>query len=411
MRGPGGGRNGRAGRRPSGRELRVAAASDPALRAFVEYWVGRGAAPLSAAPGRRGSPGAALGRSATSMRIALAQLNTVVGDLPGNEARVARAIDDARERGRGARPRPRAGAVAATRRRTCCSRSTSWPRRAPRSTASPPRAEGIVALVGFPERDDDVYNAAAVCADGAVPGDLPQACACRTTASSTRSATSRPAREPMIIEVDGVPVGLTICEDIWCPARPRCRRGARRRAADRQHQRLALPRRQGRRARADDRASARATACCAMAFCATSSAARTSWSSTARAWSSTTTARSSPAPPQFAEDLLIADVDTRRPASARLRDTRPRRPSARRARASPTAARFASRVTADRSHHGHDRRRRSDPSPRSTPRSSSARATTSRKNGFADVCIGLSGGIDSTLVAARRRRRARGRAR
>jgi NAD+ synthase (glutamine-hydrolysing) len=36
---------------------------------------------------------------ATSMRIALAQLNTVVGDLPGNEARVARAIDDAREAG------------------------------------------------------------------------------------------------------------------------------------------------------------------------------------------------------------------------------------------------------------------------------------------------------------------------
>ena len=35
-------------------------------------------------------------------------------------------------------------------------------------------ARGIVALVGFPERADDVYNAAAVLADGARPGHLSQ---------------------------------------------------------------------------------------------------------------------------------------------------------------------------------------------------------------------------------------------
>jgi hypothetical protein len=39
-------RSGAAGVRAqaAGRELRVAGASDPALRAFLEYWVGRGAA-------------------------------------------------------------------------------------------------------------------------------------------------------------------------------------------------------------------------------------------------------------------------------------------------------------------------------------------------------------------------------
>ena len=51
------------------------------------------------------------------------------------------------------------------------------------------------------------------------------------------------------------------------------------------------------------------------------------------------------------------------------------------------------------------------PTPRSTRRSCSARATTSRKNGFEHVVLGLSGGIDSTLVALRRRRRARRRPR
>ena len=35
-------------------------------------------------------------------------------------------------------------------------------------------AQGIVAVVGFPERADDVYNAAAVLADGARAGHLPQ---------------------------------------------------------------------------------------------------------------------------------------------------------------------------------------------------------------------------------------------
>ena len=45
-------------------------------------------------------------------------------------------------------------------------------------------------------------------------------------------------------------------------------------------------------------------------------------------------------------------------------------------------------------------RRRSTPRPRSTRRWCSAPATTWRKNGFTDAVIGLSGGIDSSLVAA-----------
>ena len=40
--------------------------------------------------------------------------------------------------------------------------------------------------------------------------------------------------------------GVNICEDIWYPAGPTTPAGAGRRRADRQHQRLALPRRQGR---------------------------------------------------------------------------------------------------------------------------------------------------------------------
>ena len=45
---------------------------------------------------------------------------------------------------------------------------------APRSRALAGETRGIVAVVGFPERAEDVYNAAAVLADGDGARDLPQ---------------------------------------------------------------------------------------------------------------------------------------------------------------------------------------------------------------------------------------------
>ncbi len=56
----------------------------------------------------------------------------------------------------------------ATRPRICCSRSTSSPTPPPRCSELAAEAHGLVAVVGFPERAEDVYNAAAVLADGAV---------------------------------------------------------------------------------------------------------------------------------------------------------------------------------------------------------------------------------------------------
>ena len=43
---------------------------------------------------------------------------------------------------------------------------------------------------------------------------------CPTTASSTSCATSSPARRGATIAIDGITVGLTICEDIWQPGPP-----------------------------------------------------------------------------------------------------------------------------------------------------------------------------------------------
>ena len=104
--------------------------------------------------------------------------------------------------------------------------------------------------------------------------------------------------------------------------------------------------------------------------------------------------------PQFVEDVLVVDLDVEpgvpqaaarppRPAHRRLlpdrRWSRPSRSSQPMADPSPPpAVAPAARP----------------PTTRCTRRSCSAPATTCAKNGFTDVVIGLSGGIDSSLVAA-----------
>ena len=102
------------------------------------------------------------------MRLALAQINAVVGDLDGNRARILAALGEARGPGRGARPLPRArGHRLPARGLLLRARRSCAP---PRSAARRSRGErpGSRALVGTPWFDRDLSNACAVCADGEV---------------------------------------------------------------------------------------------------------------------------------------------------------------------------------------------------------------------------------------------------
>src|SRR5918912_241672 len=122
------------------------------------------------------------------LRVALAQINAVVGDIDGNADRIARAIAGARDCG-AAVERIAAG------------------------------VDGIVALVGFPERSDDVYNSAAVLADGRVQG-VYRKMLLPNYGVFDEQRYFRPGPEPALIELNGVAIGLTICEDIWEPGPP-----------------------------------------------------------------------------------------------------------------------------------------------------------------------------------------------
>jgi NAD+ synthase (glutamine-hydrolysing) len=78
---------------------------------------------------------------------------------------------------------------------------------------------GIVAVVGFPERAEDVYNSAAVLADGAVHAiyrkiHLPN------YGVFDEHRYFKAGSVGAVLELGGERVGLTVCEDIWEPGPP-----------------------------------------------------------------------------------------------------------------------------------------------------------------------------------------------
>jgi NAD+ synthase (glutamine-hydrolysing) len=152
------------------------------------------------------------------VRVALAQVNVVVGDLEGNRERIVGLADEARSQGAdlvvfpelavtGYPPEDlllRPGFVAAAR----------------TSLGEIARAcEGVTALVGVPLFEDDLYNSCAVLADGAV-------CAVYRKRYLPNYGVFdehryfAPGRDLLLLRFGDVVVAPTICEDVWEPGPP-----------------------------------------------------------------------------------------------------------------------------------------------------------------------------------------------
>src|SRR5919201_4733641 len=152
------------------------------------------------------------------MRLALAQLNPTVGDIAGNEAMVREGLARAREAGVQLALFPELVVTGYPPEDLLLKEHFLADARAAVDRIAGD-LQGIVAVVGFPERADDVYNAAAVLADGAVQAiyrkvNLPN----YGVFDEVRYFQRGPGGA--IMEVDGVKVGLTVCEDIWVPGPP-----------------------------------------------------------------------------------------------------------------------------------------------------------------------------------------------
>jgi len=153
----------------------------------------------------------------SSLRLAIAQVDFLVGDIAGN---VSRLIEEA------GRARDELGAQVVV-----------FPELA--VTGYPPEdlllrpdlyewvdeeltrlrqaVHGITLIVGYPEKTPHgVYNAALVLCDGRILANarkryLPN------YAVFDEKRYFIPGRDPCVVELEGVPVGITLCEDIWYP--------------------------------------------------------------------------------------------------------------------------------------------------------------------------------------------------
>jgi len=152
------------------------------------------------------------------LRCALAQINSTVGDIAGNTDRIAAATVQARERGAALVVFPELAL-------------TGYPpedlllkphfldeaARALQELAA--QTIDVVAIVGFPEPADDVYNSAAVLADGRVVG-VYRKLRLPNYGVFDEQRYFQAGAAPATVEVNGVTVGITVCEDIWEPGPP-----------------------------------------------------------------------------------------------------------------------------------------------------------------------------------------------
>jgi len=328
------------------------------------------------------------------VRVALAQIDTFVGDIDGNAGRVAAALADAAEAGADVTLVPELAISGYPPEDLLLRPAFAAACRAALDRVAARVRRGL-AVIGFPEWDGDCHNAAAVVADGRVQAVyrkrfLPN------YGVFDEARYFRAGDRAMVIDALGARIGICICEDIWYPTPVASDLAAAR--ADLICCISASPYHRGKGDRREGMLATRADDCAAaLAFCnlvggqdelvfdGRSAVFDAAGGLMARA-------------PQFDEHLLLADVDPALSARRRLSEplsrplatapegvvTRivvpPVPPDGR----APTEAAVA-------------------PALRDEPEVWAALRTGLRdyvgKNGFPGVLVGLSGGIDSALTA------------
>jgi len=152
------------------------------------------------------------------MRLALAQINTTVGDLDGNRERILARLNEAREAGADVVLFPEL-AVTGYPPEDLLLRP-SFVQAAEQSLAQIAReTRGIVAFVGAPHLDRDLYNVCAVCSGGEVKA-LYRKRFLPNYGVFDEHRYFAPGRELFLLEHGDVLLGPTVCEDIWQPGPP-----------------------------------------------------------------------------------------------------------------------------------------------------------------------------------------------
>ena len=153
-----------------------------------------------------------------SLRIGLAQINCTVGDLEGNTAKIRRYIEKAREMQVDLVCFPEMAI-------------TGYP---PEDLLLKPEfvsgnlekldqivqnSKGIAVMVGFVDSKDDLYNAAAVAHDGKLCGVYHKTYLPNYGVFDENRYFQAGTEAPIFV-INGVSIGVNVCEDIWYPTGP-----------------------------------------------------------------------------------------------------------------------------------------------------------------------------------------------
>jgi NAD+ synthase (glutamine-hydrolysing) len=325
------------------------------------------------------------------LRVAAAQLNLVVGDLEGNVARILETYEKAEREGCDVVAFPEL-AISGYPPEDLLLRPAFVAQSVEALEKVAARTGRAAAIVGFPQPDCDLYNAAAVCAGGNVLGVyrkhlLPN------YAVFDEERYFEPWKEdgPLFV-VGGVRVAVTVCEDAWSPSGPILTQAAA--GAELVVNINASPYYAGRLRERATMLSTRAADASVplvyvnlvggqdeLVFDGASMVFDEGGRMVARA-------------KQFAEDLLVVDLDVQPAFRRRALDPRGRVRAARLPEVAVSEAQISGRAATPRL----------EPVLEPVEEVYEALVVGTRdyvfKNGFTDVLIGLSGGIDSSIVAA-----------
>ena len=153
------------------------------------------------------------------MRVALSQINATVGDLDGNRRLIGRAIADARRQGADLVALPEL-ALTGYPPEDLVLRPSFVTDNLRALEALAPAVTGITAIVGFVDRQDGrIYNAAALLADGAVQ-DVYHKHLLPNYGVFDELRYFTPGDNLVLARLGDVTFGVTVCEDLWSPDGP-----------------------------------------------------------------------------------------------------------------------------------------------------------------------------------------------
>ncbi len=333
------------------------------------------------------------------LRIALAQINTTVGDLDGNAALVRRGIEEARLAHADLVVFPELTL-------------TGYP---PEDLLLRPqfikdnlnilngivrKIKGIAAIIGFVDRQSDIYNAAAFVCDGRVVATHHKVYLPNYGVFDENRYFQAGARSATVV-LNGITIGINICEDIWYPEGPTLAQ-ALVGGAEVIVNISASPYHRGKLRFREEMLATRAMDNLVAVAYVNLIGGQDELVFDGNSLVVDETGRTVARGRAFEEDLVIADVDADAVFRARLHDTRRRLER----RALERRGVSVDRVVLSLRYRDHRRHPLHGGMPAApSPLEEVYRALVlgigdyARKNGFEKVVLGLSGGIDSALTA------------